>query len=212
MENKSAGEITEAAAGDGHYPPRPAEVAPEEPEPAGHDPGAIERVCVHAPQGTSPAGEEAQNTVGGRLRVNRSIPIDETDLTERVRRILKRCGCATLGDVAVWTEQRLLAMKGFGPSCLLEVQTALQQVGLELVVEHVEPVAVESPPPPEPVKEDCGGCNAWCLRVDVPGKGECRAELPMAHVRVFGNRIVADGYWPLIEADKWCRKFVRKGH
>lgn len=59
-------------------------------------------------------------------------PLSETTLSGRAYRRLRLAGAEHLEDLQGWTEERLLALDGFGLNCLREVTELLAERGLAL--------------------------------------------------------------------------------
>lgn len=60
------------------------------------------------------------------------IPVTDFELSVRSRNCLQKMGISTLGDLAMTTEQELLASKNFGETSLVEIKELLASKGLEL--------------------------------------------------------------------------------
>ncbi|MGE0610105.1 MAG: DNA-directed RNA polymerase subunit alpha C-terminal domain-containing protein [Pirellulales bacterium] len=60
------------------------------------------------------------------------IPVTDFELSVRSRNCLQKMGVNTLGDLAMTTEQELLASKNFGETSLVEIKELLTSKGLEL--------------------------------------------------------------------------------
>jgi hypothetical protein len=58
--------------------------------------------------------------------------LSESSLSVRAFTRLRDAGVTTLEELAEWHVSRLLALDGFGQSCLAEVRSELAQIGLEL--------------------------------------------------------------------------------
>jgi DNA-directed RNA polymerase subunit alpha len=61
-----------------------------------------------------------------------SVPVTDFELSVRSRNCLQKMGIMTLGDLAMTTEQELLASKNFGETSLVEIKDLLSSKGLEL--------------------------------------------------------------------------------
>jgi len=59
-------------------------------------------------------------------------PLADLELSARSRKAVERMGCATLGEVAALTEEKLLAQKNFGETSLNEIKQVLRRHGLNL--------------------------------------------------------------------------------
>jgi DNA-directed RNA polymerase subunit alpha len=58
--------------------------------------------------------------------------IADIEFSARSRKVLERLGCATLGELAAMTEEKLLAQKNFGETSLNEIKQVLRRHGLNL--------------------------------------------------------------------------------
>ena len=56
----------------------------------------------------------------------------DLELSARSRKALERLGCATLGELAAMTEEKLLGQKNFGETSLNEIKQVLRRHGLNL--------------------------------------------------------------------------------
>lgn len=65
------------------------------------------------------------------------MKIEEWKLSTRTRNCLRRAGIRTVEELRVQTPEDLLAIRGFGPLCLQEVQAHLE--GVEFKVKKLEP-------------------------------------------------------------------------
>jgi DNA-directed RNA polymerase subunit alpha len=61
-----------------------------------------------------------------------SVPVTDFELSVRSRNCLQKMGIMTLGDLAMTTEQELLASKNFGETSLVEIKDLLTAKGLHL--------------------------------------------------------------------------------
>jgi DNA-directed RNA polymerase subunit alpha len=61
-----------------------------------------------------------------------SARVADLELSARSRKALERIGCATLGDVAALSEEKLLAQKNFGETSLNEIKQVLRRHGMTL--------------------------------------------------------------------------------
>jgi DNA-directed RNA polymerase subunit alpha len=61
-----------------------------------------------------------------------NVPVTDFELSVRSRNCLQKMGIMTLGDLAMTTEQELLASKNFGETSLVEIKDLLASKGLEL--------------------------------------------------------------------------------
>ena len=61
-----------------------------------------------------------------------NIPVTDFELSVRSRNCLQKMGITTLGDLAMTSEQELLASKNFGETSLVEIRELLGAKGLEL--------------------------------------------------------------------------------
>lgn len=84
--------------------------------------------------------EAARSSVADTLETDRPInqrqvletPVNEFELSIRVRNCLKRMGIKTIGDLTRVTEQELLASKNFGETSLEELRGVMQSLGLRI--------------------------------------------------------------------------------
>ena len=58
--------------------------------------------------------------------------LGDLELSARSRKALERLGCATLGDLAAMTEEKLLGQKNFGETSLNEIKQVLRRHGMNL--------------------------------------------------------------------------------
>ena len=58
--------------------------------------------------------------------------VEDLELSARSRKAVERLGCATLGDLAALTEEKLLGQKNFGETSLNEIKQVLRRHGLTL--------------------------------------------------------------------------------
>ncbi|MCX5684209.1 MAG: hypothetical protein NT049_11055, partial [Planctomycetota bacterium] len=56
----------------------------------------------------------------------------DLELSARSRKALERLGCATLGELAAMSEEKLLAQKNFGETSLNEIKQVLRRHNLNL--------------------------------------------------------------------------------
>lgn len=61
------------------------------------------------------------------------IPVFGLALGTRTLNCLKRAGIRTAGELKMCEAKDLLDIRQFGPACLVEVELALKELGLELV-------------------------------------------------------------------------------
>jgi DNA-directed RNA polymerase alpha subunit len=61
------------------------------------------------------------------------IPVTSLALGTRALNCLKRAGIRTAGELKMCEAKDLLDIRQFGPACLVEVEWALDELGLELV-------------------------------------------------------------------------------
>lgn len=59
-------------------------------------------------------------------------PVSKCNFSVRTTHVLNRMGIETIGDLVMTTERTLLSQKGFGATCLKEVQRELNKYNLEL--------------------------------------------------------------------------------
>src|SRR5437016_928183 len=90
-------------------------------------------VALVADMSSVPRGLELGDTAGGgSTSLDRDLPLEELDRSERPRNCLKRAQVNTIGELVLKSEEDLLAITNFGQKSLDEVLQKLDERGLAL--------------------------------------------------------------------------------